>query len=71
MLSDMLMWNKIGRIVARLSEVLDVSISQALDIFYRSKVSKDIHSAETMLYTMSDIYILDDLLNELRNAYGE
>jgi len=71
MLSDMLMWNKIGRIVTRLSEKLDISISQALDIFYHSKVCKDLHNPETMLYTMSDIYILDDLLNEIRNAYGE
>ena len=38
MLSDLLMWNKIGRIVMRLSEKLEVSPLRALDVFYMSKV---------------------------------
>ena len=36
MLSDLLMWNKIGRIVTLLSERLDISPERALDIFYTS-----------------------------------
>ncbi len=66
MLSDMLMWNKIGRIVTRLSETLDIDTPRALDIFYRSQVCKDLHNPETELYTKGDIYILNDLLNEIR-----
>jgi len=65
MLSDLLMWNKIGRVVARLSETLDVSISRALDIFYSSRVCRDLHNPETELYLRSDIYILNDLLREV------
>ena len=34
MLSDLLMWNKIGRIVMRLSEKLEISPLRALDVFY-------------------------------------
>ena len=66
MLSDMLMWNKIGRIVTRLSETLDIDTPCALDIFYRSQVCKDLHNPETELYTKGDIYILNNLLNEIR-----
>lgn len=66
MLSDMLMWNKIGRIVTRLSETLNIDTPRALDIFYRSQVCKDLHNPETELYTKGDIYILNNLLNEIR-----
>ena len=65
MLSDLLMWNKIGRIVTRLAETLDIDIPRALALFYRSQVCKDLHNPETELYIQSDIYILDDLLQEL------
>jgi len=66
MLSDMLMWNKIGRIVTRLSEALDIDTARALSIFYRSQVCKDMHNPEKDLYTRGDIYILNDLLAEIR-----
>lgn len=66
MLSDMLMWNMIGRIVTRLSETLDIDTVRAFDIFYRSQVCKDLHNPETELYTRGDIYILNDLLAEIR-----
>lgn len=66
MLNDMLMWNKIGRIVTHLSETLDVDTAQAIDIFYRSQVCKDIHNPDTGLYYRGDIYILNDLLGEIR-----
>lgn len=60
------MWNKIGRNVTRLSETLDIDTTRALDIFYSSQVCKDLHNPETELYTKGDIYILNDLLNEIR-----
>jgi len=66
MLSDKLMWNKIGRIVARLSETLDIDISRALDLFYRSQVCKDLHNPDTELYIQGDHYILNNLLHELK-----
>lgn len=39
MLSDLLMWNKIGRIVTLLAERLNVTSERALDIFYTSKTN--------------------------------
>ncbi|MCF0197341.1 MAG: DUF3791 domain-containing protein [Bacteroidaceae bacterium] len=65
MLSDLNMWNKIGRVVMLLSEQLDVDLRQAFDIFYKSKTCRNLHDASTGLYLMSDRYILEDLQNEL------
>lgn len=65
MLSDLLMWNKIGRIVTLLSERLNVSGERALDIFYTSHTNERLHDEHTGLYLLSDRYIVDEVLNEL------
>ena len=67
MLSDLLMWNKIGRIVMRLSEKLEISPLRALDVFYTSTVCTRLHDPETELYTFSDAYIVDEIIMEIRN----
>ncbi|MBQ8705797.1 MAG: DUF3791 domain-containing protein [Paludibacteraceae bacterium] len=66
MLSDLLMWNKIGRIVTLLSERLDITPARALDIFYTSKTNERLHDPSTLLYTFSDLYIVDDVIREIR-----
>lgn len=66
MLSQLNMWNKIGRIVMRLSERLDVSMPKAMDIFYLSKTCADFHNPETELYLFSDDYIVDNVIEDLR-----
>lgn len=68
MLSDLLMWNKIGRIAMKLSEKLEISPLRALDVFYTSKVCDRMHDPEAELYTFSDAYIVDEILMELRKA---
>ena len=64
MLSDLLMWNKIGRIVTLLSIRLGISPEQALDLFYTSKTCERLHDPTTLLYTFSDGYIVDEILLE-------
>ena len=66
MLSDLLMWNKIGRIVTLLSERLNISSERALDIFYTSRTNERLHDEKTGLYLMSDLYIVDELILELQ-----
>ena len=65
MLSDLLLWNKIGRIVTLLSERLNISSEHALDLFYNSKTNERLHDPSTQLYTFSDLYIVDDIINEI------
>lgn len=66
MLSDLLMWNKIGRIVTLLAERLEVNSERALDIFYTSRTNERLHDEKTGLYLMSDLYIVDDIILELQ-----
>ena len=66
MLSDLLLWNKIGRIVTLLSERLEISSEHALDVFYHSKTCELLHDPSTLLYTFSDLYIADDVLREIQ-----
>lgn len=66
MLSDILMWNKIGRIVTLLAERLDISSERALDLFYTSKTNERLHDEKTGLYLMSDLYLVDELIFELQ-----
>lgn len=66
MLSDLLLWNKIGRIVTLLSERLNISSEHALDLFYTSKTCEQLHDPSTLLYTFSDLYIVDDVIREIQ-----
>ena len=68
MLSDLLMWNKIGRIVTLLSKRLDISGERALDIFYTSKTNERLHDPSTFLYGFSDWYIVDEIIMELKQG---
>lgn len=66
MLNELNMWNKIGRIVMRLSERLDINMERALHIFYTSNTCIRLHDENTGLYLFSDNYIVDDIMSELR-----
>ena len=65
-MSDVLMWNKIGRIVTLLAERLDISGERALVIFYTSKTNERLHDPSTLLYTFGDLYIVDEVIRELQ-----
>ena len=69
MLSDLLMWNKIGRIVTILSDRLNISSERALDVFYTSKTCERLHDPSTLLYTFSDLYIVEDIIREIQQGY--
>lgn len=61
-----LLWNKIARIIMQLSETLNISTDRALQIFYDSDVCSMLHDKDLGLRLMSDIYIVNDLIEELR-----
>lgn len=64
---DFLLWNKIARIIIQLAETLNVSTDRALQIFYDSDVCQMLHDKDLGLYLMSDTYIVNDLIEELRS----
>lgn len=64
---DFLLWNKIARVIMQLAETLDISNDRALQVFYDSDVCRMLHDKEMGLHLMSDTYIVNDLIEELRN----
>ena len=66
MLRDSQLWMKIGRICTILAKQLDVSPERAFDIYQNSKTSELLNDERSLLYLMSDLYIVDDIIAELR-----
>lgn len=66
MLSDLLMWNKIGRIITLISQRLDISGPRALDLWYSSATNQRLHDADTGLYLLGDRFLVDTFIEELR-----
>lgn len=64
---DFLLLNKIARIIKQLADTLHISTDRALQIFYDSDVCRMLHDKELGLHLMSDTYIVNDLIEELRN----
>ena len=64
---DFLLWNKIARIIAQLADTLNISTDRALAIFYESEVCRMLHAETYGLHLMSDTYIVNDLIDELRS----
>ena len=65
MLRDSQLWMKIGRICTILAKQLDVSPERAFDIYQNSKTSELLNDERSLLYLMSDLYIVDDIIAEL------
>ncbi len=49
-----------------LADTLGVSPQRALNIFYETRVCSLLHDSNSGLHLMSDRYILNDLLHELK-----
>lgn len=64
---DTVLWRKQSRIVMMLAEVLQIDAERALDIFYSTKVYQQLSDPKYGLQLMSDDYILEELIAELRN----
>ena len=62
--------SRIGCIVAKMSELFHISLTEALDVFYRSDTCRRFHDEKTGLYLYGDLYIIDELEIELLGAEG-
>ncbi|WP_308245809.1 DUF3791 domain-containing protein [uncultured Prevotella sp.] len=63
---DNVLWRKQSRIIILLAETLHISAERALDLFYSTEVYQQLTNSKSGLQLMSDQYILEDLINELR-----
>lgn len=64
---DSVLWRKQSRIVMMLADALQIDAERALDIFYSTKVYMQLSNPKYGLQLMSDGYILEELIEELRD----
>ncbi len=67
MLRNSQLWMKIGRICSLLAERLNVSPERAFDIFQKSKTNELLHDERSLLYLMSDLYLVDNVILEIQS----
>ena len=60
------LWRKQCSIIMLLSETLQISAERALDLFYSTKTAEQLSDSKTGLQLMSDNYIVENILEELR-----
>lgn len=63
---DTVLWRKQSRIVMLLADALQISAERALDLFYTTQVYQQLSDPKYGLQLMSDGYILENLMSELR-----
>lgn len=66
-MADYILWRKIARIIMQLADTLEVSPERALRIFYASTVGEQMHDKKYGYQIMSDTYVVNDIIAELRN----
>ncbi|MBP3843491.1 MAG: DUF3791 domain-containing protein [Prevotella sp.] len=64
---DTVLWRKQSHIITMLAEFLQIDAERALDLFYSTKVYQQLSKPEYGLQLMSDQYIVDEIINELRS----
>lgn len=65
-MKEQVLWRKISRIVMMLADRLDISPERALGIFYSTHTCTMLHDNRYGLHLMGDLYILNNILQELQ-----
>lgn len=61
---------KIARVIKQLAETLDISLSHAVVVFYTSETCRMMHDPKYQIHFMSDTYLVNDVISELREKQG-
>ena len=64
---DNVLWRKQSHIIMMLAETLHIDAERALDLYYSTRTAEMLADARYGLQLMSDKYILEDILVEIRN----
>jgi len=65
---DNVLWRKQARIIMALASALSISEERALDLFYSTETYRQLADPKYGLQLMSDGYIVENVLAELRGA---
>lgn len=66
---DTVLWRKQSRIIMKLADALQIDAERALNLFYSTKVCQQLADSKYGLQLMSDDYILEELIEELREPH--
>ena len=64
---DNVLWRKQSHIIMMLADTLNIDAERALDLYYSTQTARHLSDTRYCLQLMSDLYILDDILKEIRN----
>ena len=65
---DNVLWRKQSRIILLLADILKISPERALALYYSTKVYQQMSDPKYGLQLMSDDYIVEELIKELRET---
>ena len=65
---DTVLWRKQSRIIMQLADTLQIDAERALNLFYSTKAYQQLSNPKSGLQLMSDGYIQEELIEELRNS---
>lgn len=65
---DSVLWRKQSRIIMLLADTLKISPERALDLYYGTKAYEQMSDPKYGLQLMSDDYVLEELIQELRET---
>lgn len=63
---DTVLWRKESHIIMMLAETLHIDAERALNLFYGTETYRQLSDPKFGLQQMSDQYIVDNVLSELR-----
>ena len=63
---DNVLWRKESRIIMALAAALSINEERALDVYYSTQTARQLSDPKYGLQLMSDGYIVDNILSELR-----
>lgn len=67
---DNVLWRKQSSIIMMLAKILTISPERALDLFYSTETYRQLSDPKTGLQLMSDGYVVENTLNELRGNFA-
>ena len=66
MMKDYILYRKMTRVILQLADELQISTKRAMLLFYSSTVGQQLHDPKYGYQIMSDTYIVNDILKEIR-----
>ena len=63
---DSVLWRKMSHVIMLLADTLQIDAERAIDLFYSTKTYHQLTDPSSGLQLMSDQYILENVLDELK-----